>query len=164
MANLLRGCHPPWSILYKTVLLRLPPVLPCPFLWDLTTGVSVTSSISLDYPFRWVYRMPCFPGRPLYIRLAVRVQSDLPCRIPKSVGKSGLYDASNTLFINIIRLFVGNFKAANMKIRLRRAGSASALAFPGPLLYNDSRMARIERKSVLPRRRSSYSVDLGRIS
>lgn len=62
MANLLRGCHPPWSILYKTVLLCLPPVLPRLLCRDWTTGVSVTSSISLDYPFRQVHQVPCFRG------------------------------------------------------------------------------------------------------
>ena len=47
-----------------------------------------------------------FPGCSLYKSFAVSVQSDLPCRIPKRVGKSGLYDAPNTLYINIIRLFI----------------------------------------------------------
>ena len=32
-----------------------------------------------------------FPGRPLYIRFAVRVQSELPHRLLKSVGKSSLF-------------------------------------------------------------------------
>ena len=35
--------------------------------------------------------------------LAVRVQSELSYRLLKSVGKSSLYIASNTLFINIMQ-------------------------------------------------------------
>lgn len=47
-----------------------------------------------------------FSGHPLYIRFAVLCQSDLPCRIPKSVGKIGVIVAPNALCINIIRLFI----------------------------------------------------------
>ena len=47
-----------------------------------------------------------FLGCPLYNPFAVRVQSELPCHIPNSVGKSGLYVSPNTLYTNIIRLFI----------------------------------------------------------
>ena len=47
-----------------------------------------------------------FPELPLYIRLAVRLQLDLPCPLRKSVGKSGLWATPNTLCANIIRLFI----------------------------------------------------------
>ena len=38
-----------------------------------------------------------FPGAPLDIHFAVREQSDLPCRLRRIVGKTGVSDLSNTL-------------------------------------------------------------------
>ena len=37
------------------------------------------------------------PGAPLDIRFAVREHSDLPCRLPRIVGKTGVFNPSNTL-------------------------------------------------------------------
>ena len=47
-----------------------------------------------------------FPGCSLYNSFAVRVQSDLPYRLRKNVGKSRVFVSLNTLYINIIRLFI----------------------------------------------------------
>ena len=60
------------------------------------TGLSVTM-VSPD---------AMFPRCLLYNSFAVRVEKDSPHRLRKSVGKSGLCDAPNTLYISIIRLFI----------------------------------------------------------
>ena len=60
MANLLPCCHPSLCALYKTVRSLLPSVLPRSFCRDCTTCVSVTSSISPDYPPGRSLRMPRF--------------------------------------------------------------------------------------------------------